>query len=136
MPAASSPARARRSGPAAVADVDAATVDDDAAWAALAAENLRAQDAGFALRFDADDDIERLLLARVIAVDGLVRQTWSRTVPADAALTLFAVGGYGRGELVPRPDIDLLVVVGEHASADDTELGRASRRESGGRAVV
>ncbi|MCA0395448.1 MAG: hypothetical protein LCH70_15265, partial [Proteobacteria bacterium] len=69
---------------------------EDAAWAATAAETLRAQDASFAQRFDAGGDIERLLMARVIAVDALVRQAWSRTIPADAALTLFAVGGYGR----------------------------------------
>ena len=100
--------------------MDTATVEDDAAWAALAAENLRAQDAGFAQRFDADDDIERLLLARVIAVDGLVRQAWSRSVPAGAPLTLFAIGGYGRGELFPRSDIDLLVLVGDDACEADT----------------
>jgi len=94
--------------------------EGDAAWAAAAAETLRVQDAGFAQRFDADGDVERLLMARVIAVDGLVRQAWSRTIPTDADLTLFAVGGYGRGELFPRSDIDLLVVVGEHACEADT----------------
>ena len=92
---------------------------EDAAWAATAAETLRAQDASFAQRFDAGGDIERLLMARVIAVDALVRQAWSRTIPADAALTLFAVGGYGRGELFPRSDVDLLVVVGDDARASD-----------------
>ena len=93
---------------------------EDAAWAAAAAETLRGQDAGFAQRFDAGGDIERLLMARVIAVDGLVRQAWSRAIPPDADMTLFAVGGYGRGELFPRSDIDLLVVVGDAARESDT----------------
>jgi [protein-PII] uridylyltransferase len=94
--------------------------DGDSAWAAAAAEGLRIQDAAFAQRFDADGDIERLLMARVIAVDALVRQAWARTIPAGADLTLFAIGGYGRGELYPRSDIDLLVVVGEGAGESDT----------------
>ena len=93
---------------------------EDAAWAATSAETLRDYDASFAQRFDAGGDIERLLMARVIAVDGLVRQAWSRAIPADADLTLFAVGGYGRGELFPRSDVDLLVVVGDRARESDT----------------
>ena len=65
------------------------------------------------------------MMARVIAVDGLVRQAWSRSVPADAPLTLFAIGGYGRGELFPRSDIDLLVLVGDEAcDADTASLSR------------
>ena len=59
-------------------------------------------------------------MARVIAVDALVRAAWSRAIPREAGLTLFAVGGYGRGELFPRSDVDLLVLVDDDAREDDT----------------
>src|SRR5690606_39071928 len=58
---------------------------------------------------------------RARAVDGLIRDAWSRCVPGDARLALFAVGGYGRGELFPYSDIDLLVLAAEaeqHARRD------------------
>ncbi len=91
--------------------------EGDAAWVAEAAEALRAQDAALAQRFDADGDIERLLRARAVAVDALVRRAWARCVPESAGLSLFAVGGYGRGELFPHSDIDLLVLAGREPDA-------------------
>ena len=43
----------------------------------------------------------------------LLRRAWHHCIPEGAGLSLIAVGGYGRGELFPRSDIDLLVIENE-----------------------
>ena len=82
----------------------------DPGWAAGVRAALAASDAALAARFDAGEDACALVVARARAVDAVVREAWQRCIPAGEPLALFAVGGYGRGELFPHSDIDLLVV--------------------------
>ena len=82
----------------------------DPAWSAAAKAAQARVDARLARRFDAGHPADRLIALRARAVDAQVRAAWRRCVPDDAPLALFAVGGYGRGELFPQSDIDLLVV--------------------------
>jgi [protein-PII] uridylyltransferase len=90
---------------------------DAAAWAAEARARLADTDTALAARFDQGGDIDDLLRDRTRAVDALVRDAWSRCIADDAPLALFAVGGYGRGELFPLSDIDLLVLADAAAQA-------------------
>lgn len=91
------------------------TPDGDAAWATATRASLTQIDAQLAAQFDRSEDIDRLVEKRASAIDDLIRATWARCVPADAGLALFAIGGYGRGELFPQSDIDLLVLASDEA---------------------
>ena len=97
-----------------------ATPDGDAAWAAAARADAAQTDARLAKRFDQGEIVDRLVALRARAVDEIVRGAWSRCLPDDAGLALFAVGGYGRGELFPQSDIDALIL----AESDAQEAQR------------
>ncbi len=105
------------------ATLDAAV--DDAGWREAAKAGLAAMRAGLRRRFEANESIDRLIAACCDASDAVVVSAWRRCLPEDAPLSLLATGGYGRRELYPQSDIDLLVL-GEPAAqkAHETAIGR------------
>lgn len=54
--------------------------------------------------------VAELLAGRAQAFDGWLRELWQCLLDDCAGLSLFAVGGYGRGELFPQSDVDVLVL--------------------------
>lgn len=89
--------------------------DGDVLWVAESRASLVQIDQRLARRFDAGENVGRLVALRARAVDALIREAWRRCLPADAGLALFAIGGYGRGELFPQSDVDLLVLADSDA---------------------
>ena len=84
---------------------------------------LSAGNAWLDARFRADENVEVLVSERARLIDALVVSAWQRyDGAADDPLTLVAVGGYGRAELHPGSDIDVMVLL------PDTNRDQYARR--------
>ncbi|WP_417499968.1 [protein-PII] uridylyltransferase [Methylophaga sp.] len=67
-------------------------------------------------QFDAGSSIEDLVYQRASFVDEILTQIWQQHIIDDTPVSLIAVGGYGRGELHPYSDIDVLILLDESIS--------------------
>ena len=77
-------------------------------------------DAAMAARFWDGADVEALVAERASALDAFLAEIWQHWFERNEGLALLAVGGYGRGELHPHSDIDLLILARKpHAARDE-----------------
>ncbi len=76
-------------------------------------------------RFRRNEPIETLVAGRAEVVDQVIIACWKHFAsPVLDAADLVAVGGYGRGELHPHSDIDLLVLFESASNKTDDAIGR------------
>ncbi len=66
----------------------------------------------------ADSDISDLLSARAAFVDATLKKLWCQHHLDEYQISLVAVGGYGRGELHPKSDVDILLLTQESIDTD------------------
>jgi [protein-PII] uridylyltransferase len=88
------------------------------AHAVLIAESRQALHAGrtaLQTAYRTQPNPTTLLREHARLVDGILCRIW-QALGMDASFALLAVGGYGRGELYPASDIDLLILVPEGAA--------------------
>ena len=65
-------------------------------------------------QFRQGEQAAELIRLRARFMDTLLASLWDRQDWGQSELALIAVGGYGRGELHPHSDVDLLILLGEN----------------------
>ena len=73
-------------------------------------------------RFEQGEDISNLLKARSETIDALLQKLWKEAQSRENLnATLVAVGGYGREEMHPASDVDLLILLAEEPGSNEQE---------------
>ncbi len=62
----------------------------------------------------------RLLHAHARLIDRTLQGLWRTQAPGEG-MALVAIGGYGRGELFPNSDVDVLILLGADPSPEEKE---------------
>jgi [protein-PII] uridylyltransferase len=98
-----------------------AALDGDDRTAAFR-QALADGDASLKARFAEDEPVEALVRDRARMVDVVLRKAWAlHAGTREKDVDLVAVGGYGRGELHPCSDIDVMILLPKSEVADGHE---------------
>lgn len=85
-------------------------------------DELKTRNTELAGQFLPSMSVKPLLKGRCAAVDSALQQLWHQFELDNTGSALVAVGGYGRGELFPQSDVDVLILVPNENSPDNAAL--------------
>lgn len=85
-------------------------------------DGLKARNTELSVHFSPSEPVTELLKARCVAVDDALQRLWAHFDLNNSNATLAAVGGYGRGELFPQSDLDVLILISNEATPETTSL--------------
>ena len=95
----------------------AATLADAGGAFARLKAGVQAERAALQVRFRDNADGAAVLRSHCRLIDRTLKEVW-RQLQLPAPVALLAVGGYGRGELYPHSDIDVLILLKDPASSE------------------
>lgn len=101
--------------------VDVAVTPENPQDVVFLQDSLKQGQAYLQEQFVQGADIVDLVHLRAHFVDQVIAQLWSQHIEVDSPIALLAVGGYGRGELHPYSDVDLLVLLKDSVSKQPPE---------------
>ncbi|HHI94325.1 MAG TPA: [protein-PII] uridylyltransferase [Gammaproteobacteria bacterium] len=90
-------------------EFDAAVAQTDTPLSVFRAQ-LKSSNAALKEQFENDVPVQELVAQRADLIDKLLSRIWQQCIGNHENIALVAVGGYGRGELHPASDIDLLIL--------------------------
>ncbi len=79
----------------------------------------------FDIRFKEGESIRNIIYERALLIDCLLHYAWHQFEWNHNEVSLIAVGGYGRGELHPKSDIDLLILMSNSPGSKNYESSQA-----------
>lgn len=81
-------------------------------------QQLKSERASLQSAFHENGDVRAMLSAHCRLVDEVLQSIW-QAAELEPDFALVAVGGYGRGELFPYSDVDLLILSGQQQQAPE-----------------
>jgi [protein-PII] uridylyltransferase len=82
---------------------------------------IRDQHDSMLARSDHLNDIEQIIYEKSELIDQIISKAWIHFITNHDDLALIAVGGYGRSELFPYSDIDLLILKKQGDSSEQKD---------------